>query len=181
MKRKLLLGPVQITFILMILMMNHVHLFGQLENHLILKKRNITNLHHFLPGDEITFIRQGNSFDESGTIQGISADKIIIGGQLIPVSTIETILYQRKSFNYKAGGTTIALASPLYLTLGAVNSLIRNERPIWAPFNFAIAGGILASGLAIRTLQVKKYKLGPKYQLKIVQSDPFLQKDKKNR
>jgi hypothetical protein len=181
MKTNLLHNPAHIVFIVFILAMNHSTLFGQLENHLILKKRNITNLHHFLPGDPITFIRQGNSFDESGTIQGISTDKIIIGGQEIPVRTIETVLYQRKSFNYRAGGSTIALASPLYLALGAVNSLIRNERPIWTPVNFAVAGGILASGLAIRTLQVKKYKLGPKYQLKIVQSDPFLQKDKKNR
>jgi hypothetical protein len=91
------------------------------------------------------------------------------------------VIYQRTSFNFKAGGTTIALASPLYLALGAVNSLIRRERPIWTPLNFGVAGGILASGLVIRTLQVKKYKLGTKYQLRIVQSDPFLQKEKKGK
>lgn len=181
MKKNRIKIPVRFTTLCIILSMWSLQSIGQFENHLILKRKNLTNLHHYLPGDQITYIRDGNTFDESGTIQGIGPDRIIIGGQEIPVNTIETVFYNRTGFNFKAGGTTIALASPLYLALGALNSLIRGERPLWVPLNFAVAGGIVASGLAIRSLQVKKYKIGSKYQLRVVQSDPFFQMDKKSR
>jgi len=147
---------------------------AQTQNHLILKKNGYHNRLQYFTGDEISFIRKGNSYVENGILQGIGTDRIIIAGQEIPVNTISTLVFDRTSFNFKSGGTLIMLASPLYLILGAVNAFIQDSRPIWTAGSFIVAGSIAATGLLFSSLQVRKFPLGKKFQLRIVPSDPVL-------
>ena len=165
-----------LRFLLAVLIMTAFGSYAsaQTQNHLILKKNGLHNRLQYFTGDEISFIRQGNSYVESGIIQGIGIDRIIIAGEEIPVSTISKLVYQRTSFNYRAGGNTIILASPLYLILGAVNAFIQDSRPIWTAGSFLVSGAIAATGVFISSLQVRKVSLGKKYQLRIVPSDPAL-------
>lgn len=147
---------------------------AQTQNHLILKKNGYHNRLQYFTGDEISFIRKGNDYIESGILQGIGTDRIIIAGEEILVGTIGTIVFNRTSFNFKTGGTTIMLASPLYLILGAINSFIQDSRPVWTAGSFIVAGAIAATGLLVRSFQVRKFPIGKKFQLRIVPSDPTL-------
>jgi hypothetical protein len=146
---------------------------GQNQNHMILKKRGLTDRLHFLTGDNIRFIRKENSFEEGGVIQGIGTDYILIAGREVPVSSIGIIIFRRTSFNFDASGKMLMLASPLYLLIGGINSLIQGYHPIWTWGNAGVAASIAAAGLGFSSLQEKKFRLGGKYQLRIVQSDPF--------
>jgi len=146
----------------------------QTQNHLILKKNGYHNRLHYFTGDSISLIRIGNTYIENGRIQGIGIDEIILGGKIIQLSEISSIVYTRKSFNYAAGGQMILMASPLYLLLGAVNALIQGIRPLWSSGNLIVAGTIAATGILVSTLQFRKFDLGKKFQLRIVQSDPML-------
>ncbi len=149
---------------------------GQIENHLILKKGGLTNRLHFLTGDPIRFIRKGNSYEEGGVIQGIGTDYIIVAGREVSLRDIGIVVYRRTSFNYDAGGKMLMIASPFYLLLGAVNALLQDIRPIWSWGNVGVAASFAAAGVGLRTLQVRKFRLGGRYQLRIVQSDPLLNK-----
>jgi hypothetical protein len=147
---------------------------AQTQNHLILKKNGYHNRLIYFTGDDISFIRKGNSNIENGILQGIGTDGINILGREIPISEISTLIYCRTSFNFDAGGKMILLASPLYLIIGAINALIQDIRPIWTPGSFIVAGTIASTGLLFGSLQVRKFHLGNKFQLRIVQSDPML-------
>jgi hypothetical protein len=147
---------------------------AQTQNHLILKKNGYHNRLQYFSGDEISFIRKGNSYIETGILQGIGKDCIIVIGQEIRIDNISTLVFYRTSFNFNAGGQTILVAAPLYLILGAINALLQNMRPIWTTVNLIVAGSIAATGIVIGSLQVRKFHLGKKFQLRIVQSDPML-------
>ena len=149
---------------------------GQIENHLILKKGGLTNRLHFLTGDPIRFIRKGNTYEEGGTIQGIGTDYLIIAGREVWLSEIGVVVYRRTAFNYDAGGKMLMVASPFYLLLGAINALVQDIRPVWSWGNAGVAASLAAAGVGFRSLQIKKFRLGGNYQLRIVQSDPFFNK-----
>jgi len=154
---------------------------GQIENHLILKKRNYLNKLHFFTGDPITFIREGNNFSEEYYIQGIGTDFIIVSGQTVPVSKITCLVHYRKGFNFKSSGKALMIAAPGYLVIGVINELFHQRNTgrnasglLPTPTNWIVAGSLLTTGLALPMFQVRKYHLGKKFNLRIVESDPAL-------
>ncbi|MFH0762125.1 MAG: hypothetical protein V2A67_11545 [Bacteroidota bacterium] len=165
-----------ISYLIVILLLtfNYSIASAQTQNHLILKKNGYHNRLQYFTGDDISFIRKGNSYIESGVLQGIGTDRIIIAGEEIPINNIGRLVFHRTSFNFKTGGSIIMLASPLYLILGAVNAFIEDSRPVWTTGSFMVAGSIAATGLLFDSLQVRRFPLGKKFQLRIVQSDPTL-------
>ncbi|MFA5815037.1 MAG: hypothetical protein WC865_05405 [Bacteroidales bacterium] len=85
---------------------------GQIENHLILKKNGYLNKLHFLTGDPITFLREGNKYPEESYIQGIGTDFIVISGQVIPINKITFLIWYRTGFNFAGSGKALMIASP---------------------------------------------------------------------
>jgi hypothetical protein len=146
-------------------------LAGQPENHLILKKHGYRNKLHFLAGDPITFIRSGNNYAEESWIQGIGTDYIIVSGEEIAIRDISVVIHHRTGFNFSASGKALMIASPGYLLIGAVNALFQGISPVPTLPNLIVAGSLLTSGLIMPTFQVRKFKLGRKFTLKIVQSE----------
>jgi len=145
---------------------------GQIENHLILKKHGYLNKLHFLTGDPITFILEGNKYPEESYIQGIGTDFILVSGQEIPINKITFLIRYRTGFNFVGSGKALMIASPGYLVIGAINALFQGASPVPTVSNLIVAGVFLTAGAIIPGFQVRKYPIGKKFTLKIVQSDP---------
>ncbi len=147
---------------------------GQIENHLILKKNGYVNKLHFLTGDPITFIREGNNYPEESYIAGIGTDFIVTSGQVIPICKISCVIRYRTGFNFVGSGKALMIAAPGYLVIGAVNALFHGDSPKPTVTNLVVAGVLLTAGVIFPKFQVRKYPIGKKFTLKIVQSDPAL-------
>lgn len=152
---------------------------GQIENHLILKKKGYINKMHFLSGDPITFVRQGNDFREETYIQGIGSDFIIVSGRELPIRNISSVEKYRSGFNFKASGKALMIAAPGYLVIGAINELFHQRDTGWDmkkmvpdKRNLIVAGSLLAIGAILPAFQVRNYPIGKNFTLRIVQSDP---------
>lgn len=147
---------------------------GQIDNHLILKKNGYLNKVHFFTGDPITFIREGNKYAEESYIEGIGTEFIIISGQVIPINKITYLIRYRTGFNFAASGKALMIASPGYLVIGAINALFQGISPVPTGTNLIVAGVLLTAGAIFPAFQIHKYPIGKKFTLKIVQSDPAL-------
>jgi len=146
--------------------------FGQIENHLILKKNGYLNKVHFFTGDPITFIREGNKYPEESYIEGIGIDFIIVSGQMIPINKITCLIRHRTGFNFDSSGKALMIASPGYLVIGAINALFQGISPVPTVANLIVAGVLLTAGAIFPAFQIRKYPIGKRFTLKIVQSDP---------
>jgi hypothetical protein len=149
-------------------------LAGQVENHLILKKNGFRNRLHFLAGDDIKFVRQGSKSVEETYLQGIGTDCIIVSGQEVPISDIRYLIHYRTGFNFSASGKAMMIASPGYLVIGFINALFAGISPVPTVTNLVVAGSLLTAGAILPRFQVRKFPIGKKFTLKIVQSDPAL-------
>ena len=147
---------------------------GQIDNHLILKKNGYLNKVHFFTGHPITFIREGNKYAEESYIEGIGTEFIIISGQVIPINKITYLIRYRTGFNFAASGKALMIASPGYLVIGAINALFQGISPVPTVTNLIVAGVLLTAGAIFPAFQIRKYPIGKKFTLKIVQSDPAL-------
>ncbi len=147
--------------------------YAQYENHLILKK-GYKNKHNYLVGDSIRFLRNHVDVPFIGEIEAIGEDFIVLQGQVFPISEINSLYYYRKLFNFRASGIMLQVAGPGFLGLTAFNAIYHSIRPIWTPSNLITSGGLFLAGLIMPLFQVRKYKLGNKFHLQIIQSDPGL-------
>jgi len=165
--------------ILIVLTLVSFPVCGQIENHMILRKNGFRNKVHFLTGDPIIFIREGNNYTEEYYIQGIGTDCIIVGGDEVPIKNIALVVRYRQGFNFNASGKTLMVAAPGYLLIGAINALFQGISLVPTKTNLIVAGSLATVGAILPTFQIKKYHLGKKYSLAIVQSDPAFYNQKK--
>ena len=149
---------------------------GQLSNHMILLKNNYKNKVNYLPGDPIIYIKKGTTWVEEATIQGIGTDYIIVSGTELPVNQIDYVFRRRTGFNFRGSGKALMYAAPGYVVLGSVNALFAGTSLIPTPGNLIVAGSLLAVGAILPKFQVRKYPIGKKFRLAIVQSDPMFLK-----
>lgn len=147
--------------------------WSQTNNHLILKK-GYKNQLHYLTGDEIRFTDIRSDIPIIGYIQEIGEEFITVNKTVYPINEIVTIVKRRKSFNYRSGGKILQIAGPGLMLIGASNSLIQGTRPIWPLRTILSAAVITLTGFLLPHLEDKVYKLGEKYHLRIVPSDPEL-------
>lgn len=164
------------TLLSLILMLVSFPGLTQIENHLIIKKNGFKNKVHYLAGDAIWLEWNKLQAPVDGIIAGIGIDQILINGMTIPIAEVTKVHRYRTGFNFRAGGKTLQIAAPGFLAVVAANTLIRGDRPIWPSSTLLTSGILLTSGLILPVFQVKHYRMGGKYSLKIVKSDPALLK-----
>lgn len=159
---------------------------GQVENQLILKKRGYVNKMHFLAGDPIKFIREGNKYAEDAYIQGIGIDYILVSNQKLFLKDISHLVKTNTGFNFRGSGKGLMLAAPGYLVIGAINTLFEHRYTglkaadlVPSRGNLIVAGSLLAAGAILPSFQVRKFRVGSKFTLKVVQTNPFFNGDKK--
>jgi hypothetical protein len=89
----------------------------------------------------------------------------------IHYNEIGAILVLDTKSNRKTNGTILMIAGGGVLFLGAVNGLYRGDPPKdwYKPSGFILAGVFTALGIWLRRSADKKYDIGKKYQLKILE------------
>jgi hypothetical protein len=172
--RKFLRQSVALLTIVSISMLFPSITAAQLENHLIVKKKGYIDKMHFLTGDPITLVRAGGKSAEETIIEGIGKDYIIISGQELPLSEIAVVWHHRTTFNFVASGRALQVAAPGYLIIGMANSLFQGTSIVPTTTNLIVAGSLLTAGTLMPRLQVKRYPIGRRFTLRVVQSDPWL-------
>jgi hypothetical protein len=88
----------------------------------------------------------------------------------IHVKEIGAIVYENKKSNRKRNGSILFVAGAGVMVLGAVNGLYRGDPPKdwYKPSGYITAAALMATGYFLNKSAVKRYKIGKKYQLKIL-------------
>ncbi len=135
------------------------------QNYLVLRRNNY-NYKQYFPGREITLIVQNGYFSRtiSGIIDSISDEIIFVEGEKAYLQNIRKVQVNRKSYNYRTGGTNLMLAGPLLALLCATNDRdMRENKP------FYIASGVLfTSGIAMRLHARRTLRIGDKNKLIVI-------------
>ncbi|MCD6346051.1 MAG: hypothetical protein J7L96_01390 [Bacteroidales bacterium] len=164
-----------LAFILICLSLLHtISGRAQYDNHLILR-RGYKNIQNYLRGDSIRFSSVSFKTPIIGKIDAVGEDFIVVRGKTYPIKNINT-LYRNKSIDFKSAGKTLQVAGPAFMVISAVNAFLKSIRPIWSTSNLITSGGILTAGIILPRFQVKKYKLGKRYNLRIAPTDPVTYK-----
>ena len=153
------------TIVLLLCISNNI--FGQFNNHLILKK-GYKNKIHFLVGDSIRFISDRSEIPVIGYLQAIGENFIVINDEQILIKEINTIIHKRKSFSVVSAGKILQIAGPGFLAIAGINALIWSIRPIWSTSNLITAGSMLGVGMLLPKFQQRNFKLGTQFYLRII-------------
>jgi hypothetical protein len=110
--------------------------------------------------------------ERSGTDYGaVYIDTVFRYTTAIHYNEIGAVLVLDTKSNRKTNGTILVIAGGGVLFLGAVNGLYRGDPPKdwYKPSGFILAGVFTALGIWLRRSADKKYDIGKKYQLKILE------------
>lgn len=140
------------------------------NNYLILDKKGRTKRIRFFVGDWIKFQVKGDKFKWSGQITGIDKERIEINYGKIPLSQFSSIVLGKD--NYWANFTRSASASGAAISGIFFVSGLLSKNKIKRQDNFIISGGFFALGGIFSLFQKRKYKLGKKRQLKVIEVKP---------
>jgi hypothetical protein len=173
-----------------ILLLTIIPAFGQI-NALLVQKNHKTVLTYY-EGRFISLETIDKSFAE-GLITKIANDSIYIryfeiqrsvtdyGGvyfdtafrytTAIHFKDIGKILVIKKNSNKKRNGTILMAAGAGVMVLGAVNGAYRGDPPKdwYKPSGYIVAGALFATGFLMTRTADKKYPIGKKYQLNILE------------
>jgi hypothetical protein len=88
----------------------------------------------------------------------------------IHVKDIGAIVIEKKNSNRKRNGSILMVAGGGVMVLGAVNGLYRGDPPKdwYKPSGYITAAALIVTGYFLSKSAVKKYRIGKKYQLKIL-------------
>ena len=140
------------------------------NNYLILDKKGRTKRIRFFVGDWITFQLKGDKFKWSGEITGINKKWIEINQGKISPEQFSSIVLGKDS--YWANFTRSASASGAAISGIFLVSGLLSKNKVKRQDNFIISGGFFALSGIFSLFQKRKYKLGKKRQLKIIEVKP---------
>jgi hypothetical protein len=161
------------------------------QNNILLLQKKKKSIQTFYPGKFISFETIDKNYAD-GLITKITSDSIYIrhfeieksitnyGGvyfdtafrysTAIHVREIGAVLVIRKNSNRKRNGAILIAAGAGVMVLGAVNGLYRGDPPKdwYKPSGYITAGALAVTGFWMIKSADKKYKIGKKYQLKVL-------------
>jgi len=160
---------------------------GQGSDLLLLKKKNGKTLKTYTSGIFIKFT-DINSRPVEGTIFTIKKDSVFIndynirrGYTIWGTSVMDTlssfklrfhyndIVYiakEPKGFEFIRDGTIFIIGGTAYALLHTINSLIQKDAI--SPKVLAISGGVILTGVVMKLLRKRSYRMGEKYSLKYI-------------
>ena len=88
----------------------------------------------------------------------------------IHVRDVGAIVIEKKNSNRKRNGSILMVAGAGVMVLGAVNGLYRGDPPKdwYKPSGYITAAALIATGYFLSKSAVKRYRIGKKYQLRIL-------------
>ena len=137
---------------------------------MILNKNGRTKRIRFFVGDWITFKLKGDKFKWSGEITAIDKERVEINQGKIPISRFSTIILSKNS--YGAGLTRSAIGTGFVASGIFLASAVLSKNKVRKQDHYVISGGFFALSSIFSLFQKRKYKLGEKRQLKIIEVKP---------
>lgn len=118
----------------------------------------------FREGDYIRFKVKGSDTFNRSLILGFTKDAIRFNSYQVPLEEIEIIDISRKSFGgfqWSRLGFISMLSGGVFLVIDAINNEFTGKTA-------AISGGLVGGGLALTFLKKKKFKVGPRNKIEII-------------
>lgn len=104
-----------------------------------------------------------------GMIKGLTTKSMDLGNSTYAFADIEAM----KTYNslLRVTGTGIAGAGVLFTGIAFFNRLVNGDTPLLFPGQIAFGSGMLAGGLLVRWLSVKKYKKSKGWTWEVIDLD----------
>jgi len=126
---------------------------------------------HFYVGDDITFLPEDYNHFISGKIEAFGDSGIKVSGKNYLLSEIVKVrVYRRDGMRYLllSGATVLPVAAVYFLGVGAVNSMINREYPVFTESQLKMSGAFLLLAPVCYRLTYRNFKIGKKHPLKIM-------------
>lgn len=142
---------------------------GYSQKVIFLEKTGHHRWYKYEKGDNIRFIIRKVGFKMKGDIQEIDDSSVIVSGiGKIQIAEIETVIRAYKS--RKANGIKLIVAGATLAGITCVNNLA-HHKPMLDPLYLTISGAIIAGGVIWNQLSERKYRIGEKWKLKVLDYD----------
>lgn len=159
-------------FTLLVLFLVFFHFSSQGQNVLLLEKSGTKKRTVFKSGDEIRFKLKGEKHFRHDHIISVKDSSIIFHYNKINLEEIIEVDIRKKdflNFNLKQAGSRIQIVGGMYIVLDQFNKSVVQGREWQFEEDVWVTGAVLfAAGTGIKFLHPKKFKVGGRYRLHII-------------
>ncbi|MCB2219907.1 MAG: hypothetical protein KQI35_05880 [Bacteroidetes bacterium] len=131
---------------------------GQTQNILVLEKPGTTHNYKYYADQHLHLQLKKGAFDIGGAIGKISDSSIIFSNGLEVLLNDIGIIY-RNRWGFRFLNRVLLTAGIAYLSISTLNGLINADQPVVPSETLIISGSLIASGLLLKPLITRKYKL----------------------
>ncbi len=140
------------------------------QQYLILQKQGGIKNYKYRTGDQIMFSLPGNENVFSGELTLIGDSTFVLDNTLeINIKAVQSIYRTRHFFRWFS--KVLVMAGVVYIGVEAVNGVINNDSPMISKQTAIAASVMVGTGLILNVFKTRKFKIGDKYHLKILNFD----------
>lgn len=147
------------------------------QNVLMLQKEGTKKKTFFKSGDEIRYKLKGEDHYRRDYIVSIKDSSLIFHYNKINIDEISEIDIRKKNFikfNFKKTGNALQLSGIMYIVLDNFNKGVVQGRELEFEEDVWLTGAVLiAAGTGVKFLHPKKFKVGGRYKLRIININYF--------
>ncbi|MCX6251635.1 MAG: hypothetical protein NTX61_12895 [Bacteroidetes bacterium] len=129
----------------------------------MIKRHGKTIRTYFENNEIILFTKRGW---RTGTIDFIDDGSITINNEKIPLNEIQIIKINRKAIHYKNDGKWLIIGGAGFLAIDVFNRLTHHRPPGIAESTAILSASFIISGIILKLLSKKEYKIGHRFGLK---------------
>lgn len=122
----------------------------------------------YTEGDEISFRMNDYKKKYTGEIYGINDSTIRLKGMDVPIKMIDVVYRERGNFLTKSFSKVFIWAGLGFIIVDTGNNLITKRENVIEERAVVAGGSLMLLGLTMKILSIKKYKLGNRNSLKVI-------------
>lgn len=122
----------------------------------------------YAEGDQISFRLSGFKTKYSGEILAINDSLIHLKGMDVAIKTIDRVYRERGNFLTQSFSKVFMWSGIGFIILDTGNNLLSKRTKVVDERALVVGGSLIGLGLTIKLLSIKKYKIGNKHTLKVI-------------
>ncbi|MFL5754121.1 MAG: hypothetical protein ACJ76F_11985 [Bacteroidia bacterium] len=126
----------------------------------------------FSANDHFCFRLKNSRKKYCGTIEGLGDSLIVFKGRTVGIDEIAMVYRDRSNFVTRGLSTFFIGLGIGFVSLDSFNNFINNERPIVKQQALIESASFLAAGLLLKKLGLKRYRIGKRRSLRILDISP---------
>lgn len=139
---------------------------------LLEKTKKFKRIRHFT-GDHVAFRVYDDKFTISGEIEAILDDGIVVNDELYPLNRIALVLNYQKFAVFRALSKSAFYSIPPMLVFTMLHrGLNTGEHPLFDRNSLQVVGVFAAIGAILWPFKARRYRLGKKWQLRVLDITP---------